>query len=123
MPFDQFPANRANELQSPIDVALRPITEVAREFVARRDLVERSFYAIAAPLRFYTPRPVTDIGRVNGQYAYLEGLNVVGMRRRKFSRARQQLVSSFYRDLFRAPGVFADRLASARDRAKEDPAI
>jgi UDP-N-acetylglucosamine acyltransferase len=55
--------------------------------------------------------------------------NVIGwrqserMRRRNFSRARQQLVSSFYRDLFRAPGVFADRLASARDRAKEDPAI
>ena len=66
---------------------------------------------------------VIPYGRVNGQYAYLEGLNVVGMRRRKFSRARQKLVSSFYRDLFRAPGVFADRLASARDRAKEDPAI
>jgi UDP-N-acetylglucosamine acyltransferase len=66
---------------------------------------------------------VIPYGRVNGQYAYLEGLNVVGMRRRKFSRARLQLVRSFYRSLFRAPGIFADRLASARDRAKEDPAI
>jgi UDP-N-acetylglucosamine acyltransferase len=66
---------------------------------------------------------VIPYGFVNGQFAHLEGLNMVGMRRRKFSHARRQLMRSFYNDLFHAPGVFSERLARVQPRAAEDPAI
>lgn len=66
---------------------------------------------------------VIPYGIVSGQFAHLEGLNVIGMRRRKFSHARLQLVRSFYQDLFYSEGVFADRLVRAQHRAPEDPAI
>jgi len=66
---------------------------------------------------------VIPYGLVNGQYAVLEGLNVIGMRRRKFTRERLATVRSFYQDLFYGPGVFAERLARVRGRADEDPAI
>lgn len=66
---------------------------------------------------------VIPYAMVSGQFAHLEGLNVVGMRRRKFTHARLQLVRSFYHDLFHAPGVFAERLARAQSRAGDDPAI
>jgi UDP-N-acetylglucosamine acyltransferase len=59
----------------------------------------------------------------SGQYARLAGLNIVGMRRRKFSRERLARVRSFYRKLFRGPGAFADRLAEVRYEAADDPAI
>lgn len=66
---------------------------------------------------------VIPYGLVNGQYAVLEGLNVIGMRRRKFTRERLATVRSFYQDLFHGPGVFAERLARVQARAGEDPAI
>lgn len=66
---------------------------------------------------------VIPYGMVSGQFAHLEGLNIVGMRRRKFSRARLQLVRSFYNELFHSPGVFSERLAEVQPRASEDPAL
>jgi len=66
---------------------------------------------------------VIPYGLVNGQYAVLEGLNVIGMRRRKFTRERLATVRSFYQDLFHGSGVFAERLARVQTRAGEDPAI
>jgi UDP-N-acetylglucosamine acyltransferase len=66
---------------------------------------------------------VIPYGLANGQYAVLEGLNVIGMRRRKFTRERLGTVRSFYQDLFHGPGVFAERLARVQTRADEDPAI
>jgi len=66
---------------------------------------------------------VIPFGLVNGQYAVLEGLNVIGMRRRKFTRERLATVRSFYQDLFHGSGVFAERLARVQARAGEDPAI
>jgi UDP-N-acetylglucosamine acyltransferase len=66
---------------------------------------------------------VIPYGLVNGQYAVLEGLNVIGMRRRKFTRERLAAVRSFYQDLFHGPGVFAERLVRVQARAGEDPAI
>jgi UDP-N-acetylglucosamine acyltransferase len=59
----------------------------------------------------------------NGIYAKLSGLNIVGMRRRKFTRERLALVRSFFSDLFYSQGVFAERLEQLRPRAVEDPAI
>lgn len=66
---------------------------------------------------------VIPFGLVNGQYASLEGLNIVGMKRRKFNRERLATVRSFYQKLFYGPGVFAERLAAVQPLANEDPAI
>jgi UDP-N-acetylglucosamine acyltransferase len=60
---------------------------------------------------------------VNGQRATLRGLNLVGMKRRKFTTARLSKVRNFYHKLFHAPGLFADRLADVRSMAGDDPAI
>jgi UDP-N-acetylglucosamine acyltransferase len=59
----------------------------------------------------------------NGQFAHLVGLNIVGMKRRNFTRERLATVRSFYLKLFHGPGVFADRLNEARHQAGADPAI
>jgi UDP-N-acetylglucosamine acyltransferase len=66
---------------------------------------------------------VIPYGFVTGQHASLEGLNVVGMRRRKFTRERLHAVRSFYQTLFHGPGTFAERLADAQTRPAADPAI
>jgi UDP-N-acetylglucosamine acyltransferase len=66
---------------------------------------------------------VIPFGLVNGQYAVLEGLNIIGMRRRKFTRERLAALRSFYQKLFHGPGVFAERLAAVQPLAGTDPAI
>jgi UDP-N-acetylglucosamine acyltransferase len=66
---------------------------------------------------------VIPYGLVNGQYARLEGLNIVGMKRRKFTRERLAAVRSFYQKLFEAPGIFSERLAAVQTLASVDPAI
>ena len=59
----------------------------------------------------------------NGQSAALEGLNLLGMKRRQFTKQRRATVQSFYQKLFHGPGTFAERLAAAQPLASEDPAI
>ncbi|HLZ02627.1 MAG TPA: acyl-ACP--UDP-N-acetylglucosamine O-acyltransferase [Bradyrhizobium sp.] len=66
---------------------------------------------------------VIPFGLVNGQYAVLEGLNIVGMKRRKFTRQRLTTVRAFYQKLFHGPGIFAERLERVQPMAGEDPAI
>jgi UDP-N-acetylglucosamine acyltransferase len=66
---------------------------------------------------------IIPFGLVNGQYASLEGLNIIGMKRRKFTRERIATVRSFYKKLFQGAGVFAERLIEAQPMAAEDPAI
>ncbi|MCB1413136.1 MAG: acyl-[acyl-carrier-protein]--UDP-N-acetylglucosamine O-acyltransferase, partial [Xanthobacteraceae bacterium] len=66
---------------------------------------------------------IIPYGLVNGQYARLEGLNIIGMRRRKFTRDRLAAVRAFYQKLFHGPGVFAERLAAVQPMAADDPAI
>lgn len=66
---------------------------------------------------------VIPYGLANGIYAHLSGLNIVGMRRRKFTKQRLVVVRSFFDDLFHGDGVFTDRLERVRSRAEEDPAI
>ena len=51
------------------------------------------------------------------------GLNIVGMKRRNFTRERLATVRSFYHKLFHGPGVFAERLNEVRHLAGADPAI
>jgi UDP-N-acetylglucosamine acyltransferase len=66
---------------------------------------------------------VIPFGLVNGQYAVLEGLNIIGMKRRKFTRQRLAAVRAFYQKLFQGPGTFAERLEAVQPLAAEDPAI
>ncbi|MEA2830824.1 MAG: UDP-N-acetylglucosamine acyltransferase [Bradyrhizobium sp.] len=66
---------------------------------------------------------VIPFGLVNGQYASLEGLNIIGMKRRKFTRERLAVIRSFYQKLFHGSGVFAERLNEVRHLAGADPAI
>jgi UDP-N-acetylglucosamine acyltransferase len=66
---------------------------------------------------------VIPFGLVNGQYAALEGLNIIGMKRRKFTRERVATIRAFYQKLFHGPGIFAARLASVQEMAGDDPAI
>jgi UDP-N-acetylglucosamine acyltransferase len=66
---------------------------------------------------------VIPFGFVNGQNARLEGLNVVGMKRRKFSRERLAAIRAFYLKLFHGPGLFAERVSRLQPMAGEDPAI
>jgi UDP-N-acetylglucosamine acyltransferase len=66
---------------------------------------------------------VIPFALASGQYAKLAGLNLIGMRRRKFTRDRLAVVRSFYRKLFHGPGLFADRLKQVRHLTGTDPAI
>lgn len=66
---------------------------------------------------------IIPFGLVNGQYAALEGLNIIGMKRRAFTRERIMTVRGFYQKLFHGNGVFAERLAALAPMASEDPAI
>ena len=66
---------------------------------------------------------VIPFGLVNGQYAALEGLNIIGMKRRQFTKARLATVRAFYQKLFHGPGLFAERLSAVQPLAAEDPAI
>jgi UDP-N-acetylglucosamine acyltransferase len=66
---------------------------------------------------------VIPFGLASGQYAALAGLNVVGMKRRKFTRERIAVIRSFYKKLFHGRGVFAERLLGVRHLAGADPAI
>jgi UDP-N-acetylglucosamine acyltransferase len=66
---------------------------------------------------------VIPFGLVNGHYAALEGLNVTGMKRRKFTKERLATVRAFYLRLFHGPGLFAERLDQVRPLAAQDPAI
>lgn len=66
---------------------------------------------------------VIPYGFVTGQHAALEGLNVVGMRRRKFTKQRLHLVRAFYQSLFFGPGTLAERLGEAQAQPPADPAI
>src|SRR3954471_3421168 len=66
---------------------------------------------------------VIPFGLANGQYAVLEGLNIIGMKRRKFTRERLAVVRAFYQKLFHGPGLFAERLDEVQPLAADDPAI
>jgi UDP-N-acetylglucosamine acyltransferase len=66
---------------------------------------------------------VIPFGLANGDYARLEGLNIVGMKRRKFSRERIHAVRRAYQRLFLDPGQFAERLAQAAQEFADDETV
>jgi UDP-N-acetylglucosamine acyltransferase len=66
---------------------------------------------------------VIPFALASGEFAALSGLNIVGMKRRKFTRERLAAIRSFYQELFHGPGLFAERLNEVRHLAGTDPAI
>ena len=58
-------------------------------------------------------KDVIPFGSVWGNHAHLEGLNLVGLRRRGFSRETINELRAAYRLLFADEGTFQERLADA----------
>ncbi len=66
---------------------------------------------------------VIPFGIVKGNRARLNGLNVIGLRRRGYDRARVHALHGAFRHLFFGPGVFAERLAQTREQHGTDELI
>jgi UDP-N-acetylglucosamine acyltransferase len=66
---------------------------------------------------------VIPFGSVIGNRARLAGLNVIGLKRRGFDKAQIQLLRSAFKVMFRDGGVFAARLAAARDQYGTDALV
>jgi UDP-N-acetylglucosamine acyltransferase len=66
---------------------------------------------------------VIPFGLATGQSASLAGLNIVEMKRCKFTSERLAVVEAFYQKLFHGPGIFAERLNQSRCQTDADPAI
>jgi len=64
-------------------------------------------------------RDVIPFGRVFGSRAELLGLNIIGLKRRGLSGADLRAVNNAYKFLFMGPGVFAERVAQARETYAE----
>lgn len=66
---------------------------------------------------------VIPYGSVMGDRARLAGLNVVGLRRRNFSRDEIHALRSAYRMIFAAEGTMAERIEDAAEMFKDAPAV
>jgi UDP-N-acetylglucosamine acyltransferase len=66
---------------------------------------------------------VIPFGSVIGNRARLAGLNVIGLKRRGFSRTQIHALRRAFQSLFRHQGVFAQRLAETRARYNDDPLV
>ncbi len=68
-------------------------------------------------------RDVIPFGSVMGNRASLDGLNIVGLRRRGFERPAIHALRAAFRHLFLAAGVFADRVEDVRSRYGGEPLV
>jgi UDP-N-acetylglucosamine acyltransferase len=66
---------------------------------------------------------VIPFGFAMGQYAYLQGLNMVGLRRRGYARTDLHRLRRAYRSLFFGEGLFRDRLGAVADEFAGDASI
>ncbi|MGI9510618.1 MAG: acyl-ACP--UDP-N-acetylglucosamine O-acyltransferase [Geminicoccaceae bacterium] len=66
---------------------------------------------------------VIPYGMVLGNRAYLNGLNIIGMKRRGIDRDAIQNVRNAYRALFMTEGTFADRLIDVAEHYKADQRV
>jgi UDP-N-acetylglucosamine acyltransferase len=62
-------------------------------------------------------------GYARGSYASLVGMNVVGMKRRGYSREDMRRLRSFQKELFSGAGKFADRLEQLAEKYAGDQAV
>jgi UDP-N-acetylglucosamine acyltransferase len=68
-------------------------------------------------------KDVIPYGSVWGNHAHLEGLNLVGLRRRGFSRETISELRAAYRLLFADEGTFQERLADAAEAHGNSPEV
>jgi UDP-N-acetylglucosamine acyltransferase len=68
-------------------------------------------------------RDVIPFGSVTGNRASLDGLNIVGLKRRGFQRAAIHALRAAFRELFLGEGVFADRLSEVRAQFGDEPLV
>lgn len=68
-------------------------------------------------------KDVIPFGSVKGERAHLAGLNVIGLKRRDFSRDDIHALRKAYRELFAAEGTMDERLADAEDLFKDSDAV
>ena len=68
-------------------------------------------------------KDVIPFGSVWGNHAHLEGLNLVGLRRRGFSRETISELRAAYRLLFADEGTFQERLADASEAHAHSPEV
>lgn len=66
---------------------------------------------------------VIPYGMVLGNRAYLNGLNVIGMKRRGLDRDEIQQLRNAYRILFTTDGTFADRLVDVAEHYRDHPRV
>lgn len=66
---------------------------------------------------------VIPYGSAMGNRARHIGLNLIGLKRRGFSRPQIHALRAMFRLLFREPGIFADRLATAAERFAGDAQV
>lgn len=66
---------------------------------------------------------VIPFGTVMGNRAHLAGLNIVGLKRRGYDRAQIHTVRAAFRLMFLGPGVFSDRVESARATWGQEPLV
>jgi UDP-N-acetylglucosamine acyltransferase len=68
-------------------------------------------------------RDVAPYSRVFGTRAELQGLNLIGLRRRGVERAQLHTIQAAHKFLFNGPGTFADRVSQTRATYGTDPYI
>jgi UDP-N-acetylglucosamine acyltransferase len=64
---------------------------------------------------------VIPFGSVVGNHAKLVGLNIIGLKRRGFSRAQQHQIRDAYKLVFEGDGMFRDRVMDAAIRFADAP--
>lgn len=79
-------------------------------------------YAFIAGMALVT-KDVIPYGLVMGNAASLQGLNVVGLKRRGFDRAKIHRLRAAYRQLFAYEGTFAERIEDAVRLYSDEPLV
>jgi len=69
------------------------------------------------------PHDVIPYGSVHGNHAHLAGLNIVGLKRRGFSRDQIHDLRSAYRLLFAWEGTFQERIEDVAEEYKHRPEV
>ena len=79
-------------------------------------------YAFVAGMALVT-NDVIPYGFVMGNAAHLNGLNVIGLRRRGFSKGQIHRLRAAYRQLFAPEGTLAERLDDAKRLYADEPLV
>lgn len=79
-------------------------------------------YAIVGGMSGVT-HDVIPYGNVKGDRAFLNGLNIIGLKRRGFTREQMEILRRVYDQLFTKEGTLADRVSQLQNAYGGDPEI